>query len=219
MAKWLWLIAGPNGAGKSTYAAKLISKLRAAGRVGAELVKLNADERTAELKTQFPERPQEDLNLQAARETDAALAQGIAEGRPVIFIETVLSSPKYQDDVLAAKAGGYAIGLVYISVHPPELILGRIRDRVAEGGHNVPPRKALARYHRSHANLVWFAPQADLLLLYDNSSRKTGPVLIASKEAGKKLLHQAKGLNPALDHVITTLKKIKVLAPKPKAAT
>jgi predicted ABC-type ATPase len=217
MAKWLWLIAGPNGAGKSTYTTKLIIKLQTSGEIDTEIVKLNADERTAELQKQFPESPRLELNLQAARETDAALLKSIADGKPVIFIETVLSSPKYQDDILEAKARGYHIGLVYISVHPPELILGRIKDRVAEGGHNVEAHKALDRYQRSHAKVVWFAQQADSLLMYDNSSRKTGPVLVAVKEAGKKLTHKAKGLNPSLDHAIKALKKIRRLSPGRKA--
>jgi predicted ABC-type ATPase len=217
MTKWLWLVAGPNGAGKSTYTAMLIIKLQTSGTIDNEIVKLNADERTAELNRQIPERPQEELNLQAARETDAALERCIADGKPVIFIETVLSSAKYQDDVLEAKARGYQVGLVYISVHPPELILGRIKDRVAEGGHNVDFQKALDRYQRSHANLVWFAQQADSLLVYDNSGRKTGPVLVAMKEAGKKLVYQAKGLNPSLDHAIRALQKTRPLSPVRKA--
>jgi predicted ABC-type ATPase len=217
MTKWLWFIAGPNGAGKSTYTAKLIPRLEASGDIETEIVKLNADERTAELQKQLPESPQLELNLQAARETDAALERSIADDKPVIFIETVLSSLKYQDDVLEAKARGYHIGLVYISVHPPELIIGRIKDRVAEGGHNVEAHKALDRYQRSHANVAWFAQQADIVLIYDNSSRKTGPVLVAMKEAGKKLLHKGKGLNPSIDNAIKALKKVKHLSSVQKA--
>jgi predicted ABC-type ATPase len=68
MTKWLWLIAGPNGAGKSTCTTKLIIKLQTSGEIDTEIVKLNADERTAELQKQFPESPQLELNLQASRE-------------------------------------------------------------------------------------------------------------------------------------------------------
>lgn len=42
MAKWMWIIAGPNGAGKSTFSNDLLAS-------APDLVKLNADERTAEL--------------------------------------------------------------------------------------------------------------------------------------------------------------------------
>jgi len=132
-------------------------------------------------------------------------------------VETVLSSAKYQDDILEAKARGYNIGMIFVSVDPPELILDRIKDRVAEGGHNVDSQKALDRYKRSHANLVWFGQRADRLFVYDNSGAKKETVLVAMKEAGKKLAHRVKGLNPSLDHATRTLQKSKPQSPLPKA--
>lgn len=57
MTKWLWIVAGPNGAGKSTHTAKLIANLQASGVFGSEIIKLNADERTAGLRKQFPDKP------------------------------------------------------------------------------------------------------------------------------------------------------------------
>ena len=207
MIKWLWIVAGPNGVGKSTLTTKLIADFQTSGSFAGAIIKLNADERTVELKKQFPNRPHHELNLQAALEIDAELIRCIAEGKAVIFVETVLSSTKYQDDVLEAKACGYNVGLIYVSVHPPELILDRIKDRVAEGGHNVEAQveaqKALDRYKRSHFNLIWFGLHTDKLLAYDNSGLK--PVLVAVKEVGKKLIRKEKGHNPALDHAISAL--------------
>ena len=72
-AKWLWIIADPNGTGKAMHTNKLIDGLQASGVLGSEIIKLNADERTAELRKQFTDRPLQELNLQAAQETDAAL--------------------------------------------------------------------------------------------------------------------------------------------------
>jgi predicted ABC-type ATPase len=215
MTKWLWIVAGPNGAGKSTHTADLIADFQASGFIGAEIIKLNADERTAELKKQFPDQSQRELNRQAAQETDAALERCIAEDRPAIFIETVLSSTKYQDDVLEAKERGYNVGLIYVSVYPPELILGRIKNRVAKGGHNVDPQKALDRYKRSHTNLIWFGQHADRLVVFDNSDTERSPVLVAMKEAGRKLVHRAKGLNPSLDRAIESLQRKNSHNPKP----
>jgi len=207
MTKWLWIVAGPNGAGKSTHAAKLITNLQASGVLGSEIVKLNADERTAELKKQFPDRLLRELNLQAAQEIDAELVRCITEGNPYIFVETVLSSTKYLDIVLEAKAHGYNVGLIFVSVYPPELILERIKDRVAEGGHNVEAQTALDRYKRSHSNLIRFAKHADKLFLFDNSGEEARAVLVAVKETGGKLAHEVKGQNPALDHAIHRLLK------------
>ncbi|MGA2935516.1 MAG: AAA family ATPase [Syntrophobacteraceae bacterium] len=208
MTKWLWIVAGPNGAGKSTHAAKLIADLQASGSIASEIIALNADERTAELKKQFPDRPQRELNLQAAQAIDAELVQCIAEDKPIIFVETVLSSTKYQDDVREAKARGYNIGLTFVSVYPPELILDRIKDRVTEGGHDVEAQSALDRYKRSHANLIWFGQHADKLLVFDNSGLKA--VLVAVKEVGKKLTQKVKGLNPVLDDALRAFHKGKL---------
>jgi len=207
MTKWLWIVAGPNGAGKSTLTAGVIADLQASGLIGSEIFKLNADERTAQLKKQFPDHPENKLNLQAAQEMDDVLEKCIVLDKPVIFIETVLSSTKYQDDVIEAKARGYNVGLIYVSVHPPELILDRIKTRVSLGGHNVDAKKALDRYKRSHTNLIWFGQHADKLLIFDNSDMEKSPVLVAIREAGKKLVHRAKGLNPSIDHAIKTLQK------------
>jgi len=62
MAKWLWIVAGPNGAGKSTFAEKFLTDLG-----HSNLHKLNADERTLELRRQFPKLPLGDVNMRAAK--------------------------------------------------------------------------------------------------------------------------------------------------------
>ena len=197
---WMWIVAGPNGAGKTTVATHAFSQLGIEG-----LVKLNADVRTAELREQFPAEPLPALNLRAAQETDAKVLANIEAGN-TFLVETVLSSPKYREAVQLAKSKGYCIGLIYVSLHPPELSPARIKLRVAKGGHDVESTKAVERYHRSHEQLEWFAEQADTFLALDNSSRKDAhPVLVASKFAGNELVHRAKDINPVLDRVIETL--------------
>ena len=125
MAKWMWIIAGPNGAGKSTFTNDLLAN-------APDLVKLNADERTATLRAADPSAPLRDLNLQAAREIDAEVVDCIAKGRSFL-VETVLSSDKYRDDVLEAKRQGFKVSLVYVSLHPPELSPDRVATRVTTG--------------------------------------------------------------------------------------
>ena len=67
MAKWMLLIAGPNGAGKSTFAQIFLDDIGL-----HNLVRLNADERTLELRKQFPDELQSSLNLKAAIAVDTA---------------------------------------------------------------------------------------------------------------------------------------------------
>ncbi len=151
MAKWMWIIAGPNGAGKTTFTNKIIAAQ------GQDLIKLNADERTLALRAAEPKAPLDVLNLRAAKEIDAELEGNIAAGKSFL-VETVLSSDKYRDDVDTAKAAGFKFGMIYVTLHPPELSPARVGIRVTKGGHAVAHDTAIKRYHRSHDQLKWFAP-------------------------------------------------------------
>ena len=195
MSKWMWIIAGPNGAGKSTFTNTLL------GALGTATTKLNADERTLALRVANPTTPIDLLNLRAAQEIDADVADHIATGKSFL-VETVLSSPKYRDDVEAAKAAGFKIGLLYVSLHPPELSPARVGIRVIKGGHSVAHDTAIKRYHRSHIQLKWFAAKADVLSVFDNSEEDSEPKLIAERAEGQQLRVHAQGINPAVDKAL-----------------
>lgn len=100
-----------------------------------------------------PTAPLRDLNLKAAQEIDAEVAAAIEAGESFL-VETVLSSPKYRDDLRAAKRKGFKIALVYVSLHPPELSPDRVATRVAKGGHDVDRQTAIDRHTRSHVQLA-----------------------------------------------------------------
>jgi len=205
----MWIIAGPNGAGKSSFAGKYLDDLVAAfpndfGPGG--LTKLNADERTAALRREFPDAAQAMLNLRAARETDAEVKATIAADRS-FSVETVLSTPKYRGDVLTAKDRGFRIGLIYVSLHPPQLCSARVAERVLKGGHDVDSEAVVRRYHRSHEQLRWFATHVDYLWVFDNSQNQllTPPALLATRFPDRPLRLVQRGLNPAVDRALTDL--------------
>ena len=155
----------------------------------------------------MPGRAEDVLNLRAAQETDAAVERLIAAEESFV-VETVLSSPKYRDDVEAAKARGFRIGLIYVSLHPPELASLRVGVRVGKGGHAVAPEKVIERYHRSHAQLSWFAARTDLLIVFDNSDaahRDEPPAMLAVKLPGQSLSCLNPGVNPAVDRALDGL--------------
>ena len=192
----MWLIAGPNGAGKSSFVETFIAELD-----HIDLIKLNADERTVQLREQFPVVSQDELNLKAAKEIDQKVVACIENGQSFL-VETVLSSDKYRDDVITAKEKGFKIGLIYLSLYPPELSPERIRVRVAKGGHNVDHDKAIKRHRKSHEQLSWFAAQADTLFVFDNSGDPNQPVLVALRGEGKSLKYLAHSVNPAIDNAL-----------------
>lgn len=203
MTKWMWIVAGPNGAGKTSIATELLADIAV-----PNLKKLNADERTLELRKRFPAESQAALNLLAAQQIDAEVLATIRADES-FYVETVLSSPKYRQAVLEAKERGYKIGLIYISLYPPELSPARVKLRVAKGGHDVDAAKATDRYYRSHQQFRWFAKQADSFIALDNSGTAPNPIVIAAKMLGKTLVHRNKDVNPSVDRVICALKKKK----------
>jgi predicted ABC-type ATPase len=107
-------------------------------------------------------------SLRAAQICDSRLDEEIAAGRSVM-VETVLSSDKLKRRVAAAKARGFRVGLVYITVRDGRINLTRVGQRRDEGGHDVPAERVLARRERSHALFSWFAREADFVLVFDNT--------------------------------------------------
>jgi len=71
-----------------------------------------------------------------------------------------------------AKEAGYKITLVYIGVNSPDVSLGRVNQRVAEGGHHVPPQDVARRYSRSMANLATALQSVDRAFVLDNSGQR-----------------------------------------------
>jgi hypothetical protein len=63
----------------------------------------------------------------------------------------------------------------------------------------VDAARAIDRHRRSHDELRWFAPQADILMVFDNSAKDGTPVLVASRANRRALKYLHHGLNPAVD--------------------
>jgi predicted ABC-type ATPase len=209
MARWMWIVVGPNGAGKSSFAKPFLD-----GIAPPDMVRLNADERTIELRKQFPEAFEEKLNLDAAIAVDDDVDKRIAE-RKNFSVETVLSSEKYRRRVIDAKAAGMKVGLVYISLHPPELSPQRVSERAAKGGHNVDYAKAIDRYRRSHKQLQWYAQQSDQLIVFDNSDEGK-PVMLAIRQQGTPLKYLRHGVNPAVEDALAAAFPATINAPNPR---
>lgn len=171
----LWIVAGPNGSGKSTLYGRTDIK-----DFGRSVWIINPDLLTAHIAKR------EKLKLrQANAETldriRAWLVASIKAYR-TIGVETVLSTPKYRRLVRSAKELGFEIRLLYVTLQTVEMNIERVKARVREGGHTVPVGKIRSRQKRSYKQLPWFLDQADVALLYDNSS--TAPKLIGTKEKG-----------------------------------
>lgn len=189
----LWLIAGPNGAGKTTFIQK--GKVRA---LLPEMIPLNADERTKELLAlqgySFASAPEELLITAFKKAADSVFAEmedRLSRGE-VVCVETALSTDKFRPVVERINREGGVFALLYIALASPELAQHRVAIRVKRGGHDVPTEKTVARWKRSIEKLGWFAKQADVFWVYDNSDAdpKSPPLLIAHGGNGKVTIHK-----------------------------
>jgi predicted ABC-type ATPase len=162
----LLIIAGPNGSGKTT----LTTRLREFGLDFGEYV--NADE----IALSFPNSPDRDRLAQI--EADNRRRRLLNERRSFSF-ETVMSHPSKIDEMREAKALGFHFTFYFVAVNDPSINLKRVQHRVAMGGHDVPPDRIVARYHRTMALMPKAVLLADQSFIFDNSDVRIGPRLVA----------------------------------------
>lgn len=152
------MIAGPNGSGKST----LIQKLSAQGMdFGAFF---NADDIARTLPGDRIE-----ANLLAQQMVRDQRDEARTAGRNYAW-ETVMSHPSHIDHLVEAKRAGYEARVIYVAIDDSRVNQVRVRERVDNGGHDVPHDKILSRYQRSLAQLPTALLKADYALVFDNSS-------------------------------------------------
>lgn len=165
-------MAGPNGSGKST----LYGNTDIEG-FGRSVWIINPDILSARLSSQ--EGLGTGANAEALNRIEAWLTASV-QAHQTVGVETVLSTSKYRVLVKDAKERGFEIRLLYVTLRDADMNVERVRQRVKLGGHDVPENKIRERRERSFAQLPWFLNQADVALIYDNSS--ASPALVGRKQ-------------------------------------
>lgn len=163
------VLAGPNGAGKSTAAPDLL-----AGVLGVtEFV--NADMIARGLSGLNPEQ----AALEAGR-TMLRQLRHLAGQRKSFAFETTLASQTFAPWIAGLRREGYAFELIFLWLPSPEMAAERVRDRVRQGGHDIPPDTIRRRYRAGLRNFFrLYQPLTDSWRFYDNSER-SGPRLLAA---------------------------------------
>jgi len=156
----LWVFAGPNGAGKSTIVARF--------HVAERIPVVNPDAIARRLKPDHQSEPA--LMLKAGRIAAAERRAYIRAGQS-FAIETTLTGRSERRIMEEARAAGYKITLVFLGLDDALTALARVRERVAQGGHDVPAPTVLSRYAKSLTNLPAALALADRAFILDN----TGP--------------------------------------------
>lgn len=87
---------------------------------------------------------------------------------------------------MKARKNGYTITLLFFWLQSIELAKERVKTRVLEGGHDIPPEIIERRYKKGIKNLfdIYF-PIVDGIMVFDNSAGK--PELLVHKTLDGKI--------------------------------
>lgn len=163
------MVAGPNGSGKTT----LIESLRRQGIDFGEYI--NPDDIAAKLEGSYVARVAEaQIIADHRRET-------CIETKRNFSFETVMSHPSKIDILVRAKTLGFFVQLFFVGTDDPNTNIERVALRVAQGGHDVPRDRIVARWARTMEQLHKAVRLADRTFVFDNSAAgniDAGPRLI-----------------------------------------
>ncbi len=151
------IIAGPNGAGKTTFARQFLpNEARTIQFVNADLIAAGIS----------PFDPSS-ANVSAGRVMLKRLVDLADEGLD-FAIETTLSGLWLKDHVESWRARGYFVELYYLRISTVDITLNRIRNRVKNGGHDIPEEVARRRFKRSLDLLESvYKDSVDAWMIYD----------------------------------------------------
>lgn len=162
----LVVLAGPNGAGKSTLYDTRVAPSFAGPFVNADLIQRN------ELQD-----PSMEASYRAAEIANGRRSELLKAKRSFVT-ETVFSHPSKLRIIADARARGYMVIVMHVSVNDPALSLARVHARVEEGGHDVPEEKIRDRYARGQVLIRQAVLQADRGMVFDNSRLNESPRLV-----------------------------------------
>jgi predicted ABC-type ATPase len=168
--KNVYIIAGPNGSGKTTFAKQFLPDyVNCPNFVNSDLI--------AQGLSPFEPRA---AAIKAGKLVLQQIDEYVRRGADFAF-ETTLSGKTYVNLIKELKAKNYAVHIFFLWIPTPELAISRIKDRVSQGGHNVPVEDVRRRFSRGIYNFFnLYEPLLDSWTLIDNSLEKH--VLIAKKQ-------------------------------------
>lgn len=135
--KTLYIIAGANGSGKTTFAMTY-----------AQLKKLhfiNADE----IAKEYDPNDLEKYKIKAGKEFFRQLSVYLEDKEESFIIETTLSGKYLEKTIKKAKHKKFNIILIYLFLGDDTENILRVKNRVLNGGHDIPVIDIKRRYTRS----------------------------------------------------------------------
>jgi predicted ABC-type ATPase len=104
------------------------------------------------------------------------IAEHEAKGESFAF-ETTLSGRVYARRIPRWQAVGYHISLIFLTLPSPEFAIKRVKERVGQGGHDVPEIEIRRRFDAGLQNFQnVYRDLVDAWSYYDNSGKT--PILL-----------------------------------------
>ena len=134
--KTLYIIAGANGSGKSTLAETILEK--------SNLKFLNADDIARELSPDAIDKVPITAGKIYFKRLNEYFNKNIS-----FAVESTLSGNNIFRIISRAKQQNYKIILIYTFLKNCSICIERVKNRVKNGGHNVPEKDIIRRYYKS----------------------------------------------------------------------
>lgn len=133
------IFAGPNGAGKTTFSEAWLDD--------QELVFhfINADEFARDLDTSISKSSRD----RTAGKLFLKAIDDLVSKKESFAIETTLASLIYERKIKDWQSIGYRIILIYLKLPDIEASIQRVKNRVRNGGHNIPEDVIRRRFTKS----------------------------------------------------------------------
>lgn len=183
----LYIISGCNGAGKTTASYTVLPEMLQCKEF------VNADEIAKGLSPFQPEK----VAVEAGRIMLKRI-QELMDSKLDFAFETTLAARSYINTIKAAQAKGYFITLIYFWLNSPELAIERVKERVSNGGHNIPEDIIIRRYTNGLRNFSKiYLQNCDFWILIDNSNppfsviaegNKTQNIVVSNQEIFDKII-------------------------------
>ncbi|MFA5422832.1 MAG: zeta toxin family protein [Phycisphaerae bacterium] len=169
-----YIIAGANGSGKTTFALRYLPQIAGCRNfVNADLIAYGISPFNT-LSAQY----------EAGRIFLNEIYSNINKRVDFAF-ETTLAGRSQINLLKKLKKDGWRILLFFLWIPDAAFSASRVRERVKNGGHNIPKDTISRRFPRIMHNLVKiYAPLCNKVICYDNSRPDFVPVF---EQAGKDL--------------------------------
>lgn len=187
----LYIIAGCNGAGKTTASYTVLPDILDCKEF------VNADEIAKGLSPFNPS----SVAIEAGRLMLKRIIELLDAGA-TFSVETTLSTRSYINLIRQAQDRNYSVSLIYFWLNSPELAIERVKQRVANGGHDVPSSIIRRRYYSGLFNFFnIYASCVDYWMLADNSCTPRVIVADAFKKGEKTQIYNEELYNKIKGYV------------------